>query len=88
MSLARFAFQACSFNHSDIFPFENNDLRWPQPLSPGNCVRPPAQRRAILTQATTRIESAHHIDSAVNMDSETPVTGIQFELQWMRENDN
>ena len=24
MSLARFAFQACSFNHSDISPFEWN----------------------------------------------------------------
>jgi len=28
MSLARFAFQACSFNHSDISPFRINDLRW------------------------------------------------------------
>jgi Sigma-70 region 2 len=26
MSLARFAFQACSFNHSDISPFKNNKL--------------------------------------------------------------
>jgi hypothetical protein len=25
--LARFAFQACSFNHSDISPFRINDLR-------------------------------------------------------------
>ena len=27
MSLGRFAFQACSFNHSDISPFRINDLR-------------------------------------------------------------
>ena len=27
MSLARFVFQACSFNHSDISPFQINDLR-------------------------------------------------------------
>jgi len=27
MSLARFAFQACSFNHSDISPFRINHLR-------------------------------------------------------------
>ena len=27
MSVARFAFQACSFNHSDISPFRINDLR-------------------------------------------------------------
>jgi hypothetical protein len=27
MSLARFAFQACSFNHSDISPFRISDLR-------------------------------------------------------------
>jgi hypothetical protein len=27
MSLARFAFQACSFNHSDTSPFRVNDLR-------------------------------------------------------------
>ena len=27
MWLARFAFQACSFNHSDISPFRINNLR-------------------------------------------------------------
>jgi hypothetical protein len=27
MSLARFAFQACSYNHSDISPFRINHLR-------------------------------------------------------------
>ena len=27
LSLARFAFQACSFNHSDISPFKINNLR-------------------------------------------------------------
>ena len=27
MSLEEFAFQACSFNHSDISPFRVNDLR-------------------------------------------------------------
>ena len=40
MSLARFAFQACSFNHSYISPFRINDLR-----AVGNSVaqNPPSQ---------------------------------------------
>jgi hypothetical protein len=37
VSLARFAFQACSFNHSDISPFRINDLRVSHPLSSLDC---------------------------------------------------
>jgi len=40
MALARFVFQACSFNHSDISPYRINDFQLRQtPISP-NCVRP------------------------------------------------
>src|SRR6188472_2446887 len=41
MSVARFAFQACSFNHSDISPFRINELRAVRNLLSPKCVRPP-----------------------------------------------
>src|SRR5215216_5660243 len=41
MSLARFAFQACSLNHSDISPFRSNHLRSLLRGKNANCVRPP-----------------------------------------------
>jgi hypothetical protein len=42
------AFQACSFNHSDISPFRINDLQSRLNLGTENCVRPPNVPRSAL----------------------------------------
>ena len=44
MLLARFAFQACSFNHSDISPFRINDLRSETIRNPRIVISPPMCR--------------------------------------------
>jgi hypothetical protein len=45
--VARIAFQACSFNHSDISPFKINNLQWQLNRGTGNCVRPPNVPRTL-----------------------------------------
>jgi len=45
--MTRFAFQACSFNHSDISPYRINDLRTPISAQNANCVRPPNVLRSL-----------------------------------------
>jgi hypothetical protein len=68
-------------------PFEINDLRAAATVVSGNCVRPPANVAQILAgNDTHRVRTPHRFGG--HMDSETPVTGIQLELKWMRENDN
>jgi hypothetical protein len=44
MSLARFAFQASTFNHSAISPFKNNDLRSLKNQNSGIVISPPMCR--------------------------------------------
>ena len=88
MSLARFAFQPCSFNHSDIFPFEINDLRAAATVVSGELCQTPCQRRAMTYAGndTHRVSTPHRFGGQYGFLNACYWNPI--ELKWMHEDDN
>jgi hypothetical protein len=65
MSVARFAFQACSIDHSDISPFKINDLRTVRNRVAENPPSNPDVPRCDLDSAVYRRAALRHPENCV-----------------------